>query len=270
VSNWGHDWYPPSRPIQVEGGIKARSKRGAIGQTWWSERFISVLESFDLGTRLTRGKNYARRGQVLDLAVEPGMVTADVQGSRRKPYRVRIGLAAFGKAEWARIVEALTDDAWYTAKLLSGEMPEEIVDLFSALRLDLFPARAADLTMDCSCPDWSVPCKHLAAVFYLLAERFDEDPFEVLAWRGRDRDDLLETLSARRTGSIAADRDEMPDPVIPLSGSLDSFWAMAAPVTSPSPVHAPPDALLAQLPPVGLVVRGTPMIEALRPAYKPG
>jgi uncharacterized Zn finger protein len=232
----------------VEGGIKARSKRGAIGESWWSSRFITVLESFGMGSRLTRGKNYARRGQVVGLWVEPGVATADVQGSRRKPYRVRVGLPAFGKAEWGRVVEALAEDAWYTAKLLGGEMPEEIVGLFESLGLNLFPAKAGDLTMDCTCPDWSVPCKHLAAVFYLLAERFDEDPFEVLAWRGRDREDLLDTLSAMRVGSLPADRDEVPDPVAPLSQCLDSFWTMPSPVTPAAPVHAPRDALLTQLP----------------------
>ena len=42
--------------------------------------------------------------------------------------------------------------------------------------------------MRCSCPDSEVPCKHLAATFYLLAEAFDEDPFLILRWRGRDRE----------------------------------------------------------------------------------
>jgi uncharacterized Zn finger protein len=268
VSEWG-GWYPPSRPIQVEGGIRARSKRGAIGESWWSERFIEILESFGMGSRLTRGKNYARRGQVLDLWVEPGAVAADVQGSRRKPYRVRVGLPAFGKAEWGRVMEALAEDAWHTAKLLAGELPTEMVALFESLGLDLFPSKSSDLTMDCTCPDWSVPCKHLAAVFYLLAERFDEDPFEVLAWRGRDREDLLDTLSAMRVGSVPADRDEVPDPVAALADCLDSYWSMPFPVSRGTAVHAPPGALLAQLPPVGVAVRGVPLVEALRPAYSP-
>jgi uncharacterized Zn finger protein len=252
----------------VEGGIKARSKRGGIGESWWSGRFIAVLESFGMGSRLTRGKNYARRGQVLDLRVEAGSVTADVQGSRPRPYRVRIGLSAFGKAEWGQVIEALSQDAWYTAKLLAGEMPEEIVGLFESLGLNLFPAKSGDLTMDCSCPDWSVPCKHLAAVFYLLAERFDEDPFEVLGWRGRDREELLDALSAARVGSVPADREDVPDPVAPLSGCLERYWDMPAPVARAAPVHAPAEALLAQLPPIGLAVRRAPLAEALRAAYR--
>ena len=83
-------FFPPSRPRAVEGGIKARSQRGAIAQTWWSERFIAVLEDIGMGNRLQRGRGYARKGQVISLAVDAGSVTAWVQGSRSRPYRVRI------------------------------------------------------------------------------------------------------------------------------------------------------------------------------------
>ncbi|MEO8750596.1 MAG: hypothetical protein ABI384_09370, partial [Allobranchiibius sp.] len=119
------DWFPPpSRPLTVEGGIKARSRRGVIGQQWWSARFIEVLEGLGLGSRMQRGRNYARRGQVLTLDVGPGSVTASVQGSRARPYRVRIGVTAFGKQDWAQVETALAGSAWYAAKLLAGEMPE--------------------------------------------------------------------------------------------------------------------------------------------------
>jgi len=86
-----YGWYPPAtRPLPAD-GIRARSRRGEIGETWWSQRFIEILESFDMGARLTRGRRYARAGQVLDLEVRPGEVTASVQGSRPEPYRVRVG-----------------------------------------------------------------------------------------------------------------------------------------------------------------------------------
>lgn len=178
-------WYPPpSRPRPVEGGIKARSTRGAIAQTWWSERFIAVLEDIGLGNRLQRGRSYARKGQVISLQVDAGLVTALVQGSRARPYRIRIGIPAFGKSQWAHVERTLAENAWYAAKLLSGEMPEDIEDVFAGLGLSLFPGTARELSLDCSCPDYAVPCKHLAATFYLLAESFDEDPFAILARRG--------------------------------------------------------------------------------------
>ena len=146
-------WFPtePTRPLAVSGGLKARSTRGAIGQTWWSGRFIAVLEAIIVGGRLERGRNYARRGQVISMDVTPGMVSALVQGSRVQPYRVRIGLDAFGVPEWDAAERALAASAWYSAKLLAGEMPEDIDEVFAELGLALFPASAAELSMYCSC-----------------------------------------------------------------------------------------------------------------------
>lgn len=261
-------WYPPpSRPRQVEGGLKARSARGAISQTWWSARFVDVLEDIGLGSRLQRGRNYARRGQVISLDVSPGMVSAQVQGSRSRPYRVRIGIAAFGKPEWAKLERALADSAWYGAKLLAGEMPEDIEEVFAGQGLPLFPASAGELSMDCSCPDWEVPCKHLAAVFYLVAEAFDDDPFTILAWRGRERDNLLANLHAiRAAGPPAAEAAERAG--VPLADCLDTYFAAAAPVPRASPGATASGSVLDQAPPVTVSVAGKPLADLLRPAYE--
>lgn len=259
-------WYPPSRPRAVDGGLKARSTRGAIGQSWWSERFVAVLEDIGMGNRLQRGRAYARKGQVVSLDVDAGSVAARVQGTRATPYRVRIGITAYGKLDWAKLERALADDAWYTAKLLDGEMPEDIEDVFAGLGLPLFPATAGELSMDCSCPDGEVPCKHLAAVFYLLAEAFDDDPFTILAWRGRDRDDLLANLQAARTaGRPAADHVEHAGPA--LDDCLDSYFARQGDIPRTTPARTPSTALLDQLPPIGLAVRGNSLTHLLRPAY---
>lgn len=261
-------WYPPpSKPRPVEGGLKARSTRGAIARTWWSERFIDVIESIGVGGRMQRGRSYARKGQVMDLNVDAGTVTATVQGSRARPYRVRIGLVAFGKSEWTQVTRALADDAWYTAKLLAGEMPDDIEDVFASVGFSLFPAVAGELSMDCTCPDWEVPCKHLAAVFYLLAESFDDDPFGILAWRGRDREALLDRLSALRTGSLPADRAEREDAAVPLTACLDSYFVPPAEIPRHAPAQAPNDAVLDQVPTVELTIRGAHLVDVLRPAY---
>jgi uncharacterized Zn finger protein len=263
VSNW---FPPPSRPRPVDGGLKARSTRGAIAQTWWSQRFIEVLEGIGMGSRLQRGRSYARKGQVISMDVGPGLVTAQVQGSRVRPYRVRIGVGAFGKGEWTQVAGALAENAWYAAALLSGEMPDDIEDVFAGLGLSLFPATARELSLDCSCPDGAVPCKHLAATFYLLAESFDEDPFAILAWRGREREDLLANLQAARSeGRPAADRAEPPGR--PLTDCLDSYFIRQVEVPSPSPRVTWSTALLDQLPDVIVGVRGRPLVEILRPAY---
>jgi uncharacterized Zn finger protein len=261
-------WYPQSRPRPVEGGLKARSAQGAVAQTWWSQRFIHVLEDIGMGNRLQRGRSYARQGQVLSLEISPGSVTALVQGSRPRPYRVRIGIVTFGKPDWTRIEQRLAGNAWYAAKLLAGQMADDIEDVFAELGLSLFPANSAELAMDCSCPDAAVPCKHLAATFYLLAECFDDDPFAILAWRGREREDLLDNLaSARGEGPPAADRAEQSRP---LADFVDVFYdrQIRSSPHPPAATAASPDAILDQLPPIPVTVRGMPIAELLRPAYR--
>ncbi|NLE98105.1 MAG: hypothetical protein GX596_08975 [Propionibacterium sp.] len=235
-----------------------------MSDTWWGERFIAVLEGVGLGGRLQRGKTYARKGQVLSLEIDAGLVSAVVQGSRVRPYRVRIGAAAFGKAEWAAVEEELAGNAWYLARLLAGEMPEDIEDVFARLGLELFPAGAGDLSMDCSCPDWEVPCKHLAAAFYLLAESFDDDPFRILAWRGRTREDLLANLTAASAVDGDPDEDEPGD--VPLEDVLDSFFALQGELPRPGQPAAAD--LLGQVPEVGVTVRGRPLVDLLAPAYR--
>lgn len=259
-------WYPPpSRPRAVENGVKARSARGAIGQTWWSERFVTVLEEIGLGNRLQRGRSYARKGQVIAFDVQAGSVTAQVQGSRARPYRVRIGITAYGKREWSLVERALADSAWYTAKLLAGEMPDDIEDVFETVGIGLFPAHSGELSMDCSCPDWEVPCKHVAAVFYLLAEAFDDDPFLILSWRGRQREELLGNLrAARSTGGSATD-NEQSGPA--LEDRLDSYFALQGELPRTTAALSASTTLLDQLPQVDVAVRGRPLVELLRPAY---
>src|SRR5260370_36773692 len=272
----GDGWPPPSRPLRVEGGIRARSKRGAIGEQWWSRRFISVLESYGMSGRLARGRSYARAGQVLDFELSQGKVTARVQGSRVRPYQVRIGVLPLTTAQWRRVQVKLASQALFRAKLLAGEMPNEIEEVFSDCGTPLFPRSAADLDMRCSCPDWEVPCKHLAAVCYVLAEEFDRDPFAVLAWRGKGRDELLAALrqiqapasSGPAAGSTRAGLDV---PARPLAECLEAFWSPGLSparlrALSAAPAAAAPDLLLRMFPPPAVQVRGKELADVLTPA----
>jgi uncharacterized Zn finger protein len=278
--------YGRTRP--VEGGLKARSTRGAIGESWWSRRFLAVLESFAIGSRLTRGRSYARKGQVLSITVAPGEVTASVQGSREEPYQVAIGLERFSAAVWARVEEVLAGQAIYSARLLAGDVPPDLEELFTGLGAPLFPQAVADLRMRCSCPDHAVPCKHLAATFYLLAEEFDADPFQILHWRGRSRDDLLSRLRLLRAGGVEAattskrrpDRARPPAPVgaaaaladvadPPLEEAVDRFWLPPQPLPArPPTLDTEPDLLLRQLPTPGPALGGAGLVARLRPAYE--
>ena len=249
-----------------------------MGEQWWSRRFLEVLESFALGSRLTRGKNYARRGQVLTLEVAPGVVTASVQGSRRTPYKVSIVLPAFGELVWAKVEVSLAEQAIHSARLLAGEMPHDLEEVFSAAGAPLFPERAKDLAMSCSCPDWEVPCKHLAATFYLLAEHFDEDPFAILLWRGRSRDALLSRLRDLRGSDPLLSPEPVPPSIdVPRVGAMTALADLVltnAEVWTSSPlpalpVHAelPTDLLLRQLPVPTAVLGGMNLVADLAPLY---
>ena len=224
-------WPPPSTPIAVEGGLQARSQRGRIGDTWWSQRFITVLESLGIGTRLQRGKRYARTGQVLSLNVAPGQVTASVQGSRAKPYRVFIETRVLSAVEWDGAEAVMASSAVFLAKLLAGDMPEEIEEAFVESSGPLFPASADGFDSACSCPDWENPCKHIAAVYFLLAEAFDHDPFLIFAWRGRGRAELLASLRARRRGVDSAGDPgrSQPDEETKVDDAGRFGWPMADP-----------------------------------------
>jgi uncharacterized Zn finger protein len=284
-------WGDATGPIAVEGGIKAKSKRGAIGEQWWSRRFIAVLESYGAGMsgRLNRGKNYARRGQVIEFSLTAGKVTARVQGSRPRPYRVTITVPPLTTAQWDAVESRLAAQALFRARLLAGEMPAEIEQVFAEAGTPLFPASARDLTMDCNCPDWGVPCKHLAAVCYVLAEAFDDDPFAMLAWRGETRADLLAALRGRGAGRAAglapsgrpARGLEGDSPALAvlsdvtgraIEESLADFWSPGLSparlrAVPPSPV-TPPDLLLRVCDPPPVEVRGQSLRDLLAPAYR--
>ena len=187
-------FFKPSIPRSVRGGIKAQSRRGTFGESWWAKRWISVLESFNIGARLGRGRSYARNGQVLSIEIDQGRVESRVQGSRSKPYDILIRIKTISPANWRKVCQALTDEAIFLAKLLAGEMPADIERVFEDLGLSLFPEKLKDLETECSCPDWSNPCKHIAAAYYLLGEEFDRDPFLIFKLRGMSREDLLGSL----------------------------------------------------------------------------
>jgi uncharacterized Zn finger protein len=273
-----HHFYERSVPLPAEDGIEARSRRGAIGETWWSRRFIELLESFGVGSRLKRGRNYARSGQVVELDVEHGVVLAKVQGSRYSPYRVRIRFKALTENQWRRADKAMAAQALPLAKLLAGEMPHDIEELFDSCKLTLFPRSASELTATCTCPDGVNPCKHIAAAYYILAERFDEDPFLIFTWRGRDQDELVESLRKRRvparrgakTSTTSARASNLPGPGALRSTVFDSFWSCGPELegfhVSPLASEAP-DALLRQLGPAPVEVGERNLAEVLAGAY---
>ena len=212
--------YIYSSPIEVKGGIKAGSKRGAFGSNWWSKRWIQTLEEFDIGARLSRGRSYARRGQVISIDIGSGLVTAEVQGSRNEPYSVSVEVRTISAEDWERVLQEFTDQPILAASLLAGRMPDDIDDTFHSIGLAMFPERLNDLETECSCPDYYNPCKHVAAVYLLLGEEFDRDPFLIFRLRGLEHDRLLGDEFRRAAQTLE------PPPLAPepLSPDPEEFW----------------------------------------------
>lgn len=249
------DWYYHAPPVRPADGIKAITQRGKFGQTWWSGRWIAALERIVDPGRLSRGRSYARKGQVVRLDVDAAGVRAAVQGSYPHPYDVSIRFAHLTDVQWDAAIAAMAERALFAARLLSGEMPEQIEEAFAAAGTALFPADKRDLMTECSCPDWSNPCKHVAAVHYLLGERFEADPFLLFLLRGRSRDAVLTALRDRRSAGGSADdlpaagvEEPVPDPE-PLPSAAGAFWSSPGPMPETALSYEPPsvDALLVKV-----------------------
>ncbi|MEA2035054.1 MAG: SWIM zinc finger family protein [Euryarchaeota archaeon] len=182
-----------------------KSRRGAVGETWWSKEFIRALERISVSSRLTRGKSYARTGKVSLIQYYPGIVEAQVRGSRSRPYTVTITFEEYSSEDWEKAIDGMAGQAIIAARLLSGDMPDELEGVFKSAGLSLFPKSRKDIITHCSCPDWENPCKHIAAVYYILAEWFDDNPFLLFGLRGMEREEVLEELRKRRGRAFVAD-----------------------------------------------------------------
>jgi uncharacterized Zn finger protein len=254
--------------------------------TDFSAPFVAMFESLGMGPRFQRGRRDARAGHVRNLTISSSLVVAQVRGPDEPvTQRARIAVRAFGAAEWSRIEDELAAEARHVADLLAGRMPGDIDAVVSRAGLQLLPLSIGEVAMDCTCQQWPMPCAHLAAACYALARSFDTDPFGVLAWRGRGRDELLERLRQLRGTAMPASAPAEAAAQAGL-GDLAHFWA-GTPTAPPRPAaDAPPsagpaagtpdvpgvprrtDALLDQLDPVPLAVNGRPVTELLREAYR--
>lgn len=236
-----------TRPRGRNNRGRARPRRVRQHENWWARRWIEVLEGFDVGRRLGRGRSYARQGQVVELELGKGFVTALVQGSRDAPYLVRMRLSMLSSTDWKKVTRRIAEDEELTLALVSGQIPENIEEVFEPLGLSLFPTTSGDLKTACSCPDQANPCKHVAAVYYLLGEEFDRDPFLVFRLRGIDRDEIVEAIggsAALRGAPVAA--PERPEPeALDEDETLPEEEAEAAPEPEPppAPVEREPEPL---------------------------
>lgn len=262
---WDDPWrtFPASTPLKVEGGLATTRQRGAMAQSWWSQRFVEVLESYGLGGRMQRGRRYARIGQTVSLDISVGLLAAQVQGSRPKPYLVTVAVPPPSPEQWRVVDAALASRVGLAAHLTAGEVPPELEEVFAQAGAPLFPARWADLSARCSCPDTANPCKHIAAVLYLFADRLDEDPWLLLEWRGRDRAAVLAALGLGASGATV---DEVA-PWWPLRpGESPAQSGSAQDVAAMPP--ADPDAVLRRLADLDVQAWHEPATTSLAALYR--
>jgi uncharacterized Zn finger protein len=267
--NWSRFGNFSSGPREAKGGIKAISQRGKFGESWWARRWIEALERFNIGGRLQRGRSYARKGQVLSIDVEKGIVNARVQGSRAEPYRVTIQVRLLSPSQWKDLAAELSGQAIFAAKLLAGEMPQDVEQAFTSAGLSLFPEKSNEISTACSCPDQSNPCKHIAAVYYLLGEAFDGDPFLIFRMRGMDRTEFTAMLLAEGAAEQVAEHAP-PEPE-PLPAKPEDFWgAKPAPMDLLGDINLPRAvaALPRRLGNLQFWRGEAPLMQVLEPSYE--
>jgi uncharacterized Zn finger protein len=231
-----------------------------------SAPFIELLESLGMPAQFSQGRRYARAGHVRDLSVSASIATALVVDSDGQTYRAKVATRAFTAAEWNLVERALVREAIHLARLLSGQLPDDVEGMLAGLGLSLLPTELSELALDCTCPSWRIPCGHLTAACYALAEEFERDPFSLLAWRGRGRDELLDRLRRLRSRP-----DDVASPHRP-APALATFWT-AGPRRAPADRAVPgtvrrPDALFDQLDPLPLTTGRHQVVELLLAAYE--
>ncbi|MEH2127341.1 SWIM zinc finger family protein [Nostoc sp.] len=211
---------------------------------WWSQQWLDLLDSYRFKKRLERARNYARQGNVLSIEFKGAKVLARVQGSEVEPYKVSLSLEPFTDEQWGYVIETMSQRAIFAAKLLAGEMPQNIEEVFTANGLSIFPFTLADVQSKCSCPDKANPCKHIGAIYYQLGDRFSEDPFVLFQLRGRSKEQIISDLRKLRSTNKEPNTTETPDvqqsiPNNKYSVKIDSFWQYNEPLESSLVVIVP-------------------------------
>ncbi|MDI9918316.1 SWIM zinc finger family protein [Rhodococcus sp. IEGM 1379] len=188
----GPDFSEYTGPRKRTVPVKARP---AFGRTFWGKAFVRVVEEIGDKPRVSRGRTYARSGQVLALDITPGIVTAEVQGSQLQPFVSTLQIDTLDQSDIDDIITKIRRVPGSLAALVSGAIPD-------MLAAQLVPEGPSAFRFDCTCPDDGWPCKHAAAVAYLTAERIDTDPLQLLVLRGVDLDDLIGGVENESTIAI--------------------------------------------------------------------
>lgn len=207
-------------------------------KTWWGRRFLKDLESFTEEGRLARGRQYLTGRRITQWDVRGCEVFAEVRGKVNPYYGVyeapvydtRLQFTPIPDAAWSEAIALIGSRAGYVSRLMFNEMPDEIERPLAELGVGLLPAGHHEIQGSCTCPDYENPCKHIAALYYLLATRLDQDPFLLFELRGLSRADLIRRLKTTRLGSaLASALDEAPPDTQPAT----SFFTRPVEQTPP-------------------------------------
>jgi uncharacterized Zn finger protein len=212
-------------------------------QEWWVQAWLDLLARYRFKKRLERARDYARQGNVLSIDFQDAKVIARVRGKEQPEYNVSLWLDVFTDEQWQFVIETMAERAIFSAKLLAGEMPQNIEDVFTANGLSLFPFTLSEIHSQCSCPDPANPCKHIGAVYYLLGDRFSDDPFVLFQLRGREKADIISALRQLRSQSADADspqESEITTTTSPSNVELTRFWQYQEPLEPSLIVIVPP------------------------------
>ena len=196
--------------------------RKNYGTTWWGKEWLQIFEKIDYSNRLPRGKTYANNGLVYNLAIVGNAITALVEGSMYQPYQVIIKVPTFSAVSQSKLLKLVTSNPLFLAKLLNREIPPELNDACERENIHIFPKSWREMRGSCTCYDSAVPCKHMAAVIYLLANEIDKNPFVVF-----DLHDF-NLLQALEKSGYAQNSTEDGFKITPLSG-------LQQPVTTSQP-----------------------------------
>jgi uncharacterized Zn finger protein len=197
---------PDIRPVVITGN--------KIAKTWWGMAWNKNLESYaDYSNRIDRGRSYVRNGAVLDLQIEPGVVTAIVAGSGRSPYNVEITINSLSRAKWEKITAICGRSIANIDQLVDGQFPKELEELFTQKGEGLFPS-PKEIKFSCDCPDWASMCKHVAAALYGIGARFDEDPTLFFSLRNIEIEALIKKSIEEKMENMLKNSDKKTRRVI--------------------------------------------------------
>jgi len=227
-------------------------------KTWWGERLLNALEEFTDSGRLQRGRAYASDNRVKQWTIKKGVVQAKIRGNKNPyfgvytepTYKTEVQMTHLTAVQWKKVIARLTERASFIAKLLVDEIPENIEDVFTEFKTHLLPNSYKDFNVSCNCPDYAVPCKHIAGVCYRLATVLDTNPLLLFEMRGLAPEKLQQELIKSPLGKVLANaqgagaseltpveslytRPELK--AMPESVSVKQFWQGAVPLPKELP-----------------------------------